>query len=168
MTSCEWHRPMFCWRMIRANLVEALAEVDDLCERLRYGALSSRTLKSRMLFPRAFTRFWKRGRRAVTERSSDFWLARKVSQCHCAFGTDLMQYAAEAARSGRLRDVRRGDVCPRTVRVARCEEGDGNRRLHGRDVGRRADDERRHPHRPRLEMAARRDCVTMCVPTLRF
>lgn len=27
---------MFCWRMIRANLVEALAEIDDLCERLRY------------------------------------------------------------------------------------------------------------------------------------
>ena len=27
---------MFCWRMIRENLVEALAEIDDLCERLRY------------------------------------------------------------------------------------------------------------------------------------
>jgi hypothetical protein len=27
---------MFCWRMIRANLVEALVEIDDLCERLRY------------------------------------------------------------------------------------------------------------------------------------
>ena len=27
---------MFCWRMIRANLIEALAEIDDLCERLRY------------------------------------------------------------------------------------------------------------------------------------
>ena len=49
---------MFCWRMIRENLVEALAEIGDLCERLRYGALSPRTLKSRMLFPRVFTRFW--------------------------------------------------------------------------------------------------------------
>ncbi len=27
---------MFCWRMVRANLVEALAEIDDLCQRLRY------------------------------------------------------------------------------------------------------------------------------------
>ena len=49
---------MFCWRMIRANLIEAQAEIGDLCERLRYGALSPRTLRSRMLFPRVFTRFW--------------------------------------------------------------------------------------------------------------
>ena len=39
---------MFCWRMIRANLAEALAEVDDLGERLRYGALSQSRLKSVM------------------------------------------------------------------------------------------------------------------------